>query len=89
MLMDVGGRCICDKFVVLLLAAVFLKAYPSNPEMLAVEGRLAWPELRENDLEWVADVGVLIRLLMLLTRPWPRAVESRGTLDFRSARVFG
>lgn len=88
-LIEVGGRCIRDKFVVLLLAALFFNVNPSNPDILAVEGRLVWAELRDNDRAWVADVGVLIKLLILLTRAWLSAVESRGTLDFRSARDLG
>lgn len=67
-LIDVVGRCLSDRLDVLLLAAVFLNANPSAPDMLAVEGRLVCAELRENDRLWVADVGVLIKLLMLLTR---------------------
>ena len=85
-----GGRCLWPRLVVLLFDAKFLiRAKPSTPFILAVEGRLMWLELRENERSCVADVGVLIRLLILLIRAWFSAVDMRGTLDFRSARVLG
>ncbi len=88
----VCGRCLKPRLLELADAAGFLiTGKASTPETLEVDGRLIWLAGRENGCGYVAEVGVLIRLLMLLMRAWLmlKAVESRGTLDFRSARDFG
>ena len=85
-LIDVGGRCTELRLLELLDAAgFFINGNESVPDMLAVDGRLIWLEGRENGRGCVIDVGVLMKLLMLLIRAWLRAVDRRGALDFRSA----
>jgi hypothetical protein len=83
-LIAVEGRCIVVKLRGLPKKPEFCIGNASTPDMLEVEGRLAWLGGCENDRAWVVGVGVLIRFLMLLMRAWLRAVESRGTLDFRN-----